>query len=254
MAQCSIQYGNKWENQKIQKFWVKKHKGVATRQHKFPKLSSNSARPFVRNWAKISKLKCRVQYKNNCNDFCNEIQKYNQSLNEELQLTSFLTRRTYTPPHDTVHIPLNHIPHITLAQYIDPIAQYNDANDELLQIAIQQSFDTHHNSTPKTIHHDNIDDKLTESTAEFTKPYREPSIESIQPKDVTIHLKVTIQLHNVLGVHHNDLESKAHATSIQHVDRMYEHAYRSTYLRPILCNDRRWQRRAEAHTSDLQSP
>eukprot|EP01083_Nonionella_stella_P170254 579028_1 len=241
MAQCSIQYGNKWENQKIQKFWVKKHKGVATRQHKFPKLSSNSARPFVRNWAKISKLKCRVQYKNNCNDFCNEIQKYNQSLNEEVQLTSFLTRRIYTPPHDAVHIPRNHIPDITLAQYVDPIlAEYNDANDELLQIAIQQSFDTHHNSTTKTVHHDNIDNTQVFYQHEFTSidvdimSYRKQCIKPTQPKDVSIDLKVTIQLHNVLGIHYNDIESKAHAASIQHVDRMNAHAHRSPHLSQFL--------------------
>eukprot|EP01083_Nonionella_stella_P008926 25848_1 len=231
MAECSFQYGNKWENQKIQKFYVKKHKGVAARQHKFPKLSSNSARPFVRNWAKISKLKCRVKYKNHCSDFCKEIQKYSQSLVEEVQLTSFLTRRTYTPPHDTEFIPLNDIPHITLAQYIEGMdAIDNEANDELLQIAIQQSFETHHTSTTKTqipskskaehTHGPNDDDIDTlNGSVGMSSP--QTCIESCKPKEVeevNICFKVTIQLHNVLGVHYDDAESKEHATSIQHAD------------------------------------
>eukprot|EP01084_Bolivina_argentea_P149257 260753_1 len=150
MAACSFQHRNKWENQKIQKFYVKKHKGVASRQHKFPKLSSNSARPFVRNWAQISKLKCRVQHKNHCNDFCKQIQKCTQSLQCELELVSPHTYSDNINTSNTTHA-RSTLHDITLADYIgpnhavlmSPRNDIEDANDEMLQIAIHQSLLTY---------------------------------------------------------------------------------------------------------------
>eukprot|EP01083_Nonionella_stella_P105458 303331_1 len=214
MAACSFQHRNKWENQKIQKFYVKKHKGVASRQHKFPKLSSNSARPFVRNWAQISKLKCRVQYKNDCNEFCKQIQKCAQSLQCELELVSPNTYSYNINTSDTTHAPST-LHDITLADYIGPnhalmslhciINEIEDANDEPLQIAIHQSL-----QTQETAHTYDINPTAT--------PSNKDDMEELIPstKHIQMNIKVTIQLHNVLGIDPANLSSKQYTAFPHH--------------------------------------
>merc|ERR1712228_763907 len=128
---------NKWENQKINKYFIKKHKGVSSRQHKFPKTSSNSTNQFVRNWAKISSLRSRVKHINDCNDFCQRIPKNPQKLEDEMTMTRKPRPTLFNECTDGKHKTFSTV---TLAQYLDPILS---ENDEMLQIAIQKSFDSY---------------------------------------------------------------------------------------------------------------
>merc|ERR1712228_461656 len=96
-----------------------------------------SINQFVRNWAKISSLRSRVKHINDCNDFCQRIPKNPQKLEDEMTMTRKPLPTLFNECTDGKHKTFSTV---TLAQYLDPILS---ENDEMLQIAIQKSFDSY---------------------------------------------------------------------------------------------------------------